>query len=202
MPPIRSESRHKLANQEGKILLALSDIKNGRVKSIRAAAKLYEIPHTTLADRAKGVLARVESRPSRLKLTQLEEDSLTEWILSMDSRGASPRPATVGVMANILLAARGSYPPPTIGKNWPSTFINRRPELRTRFSRRYDYQRALNEDPKSIRQWFATVQSVIDENGIQPEDIYNFDETGFAMGLISSQKVVTRAEYYGRRSLL
>jgi hypothetical protein len=43
---------------------------------------------------------------------------------------------------------------------------------------------------------------VIDENGIQPEDIYNFDETGFAMGLISAQKVVTRAEYYGRRSIL
>jgi hypothetical protein len=43
---------------------------------------------------------------------------------------------------------------------------------------------------------------VIDENGIQPEDIYNFDETGFAMGLISSQKVVTRAEYYGRHSIL
>jgi hypothetical protein len=43
---------------------------------------------------------------------------------------------------------------------------------------------------------------VINENGIQPEDIYNFDKTGFAMGLISSQKVVTRAKYYGRRSLL
>jgi hypothetical protein len=43
---------------------------------------------------------------------------------------------------------------------------------------------------------------VIAENGIQPEDIYNFDETGFAMGLISAQKVVTRAEYYGRRSIL
>jgi hypothetical protein len=43
---------------------------------------------------------------------------------------------------------------------------------------------------------------VIDENGIQLENIYNFDETGFAMGLISSQKVVTRAEFYGRRRLL
>jgi hypothetical protein len=105
-------------------------------------------------------------------------------------------------MANILLAARGNQPPTTVGKNWPSTFVNRRPELRTRFSRRYDYQRALNEDPKSLRQWFTTVQRIIDEKGIQPEDIYNFDETGFAMGLISSQKVVTRAEYYGRRSLL
>ena len=37
---------------------------------------------------------------------------------------------------------------------------------------------------------------------ILSEDIYNFDETGFAMGLIATAKVVTRAEFYGRRSLL
>jgi len=157
MPLIRAKSSQKSANQEGKVLLALDDIKNGRIKSIRAAAKLYDIPHTTLADRAKGVLARVDYRPTGHKLTQLEEDSLTEWILSMDSRGAAPRPATVGDMANILLAARGNNPSPTVGKNWPSNFIKRRDELRTRFSRRYNYQRALNEDPKSLREWFATV---------------------------------------------
>jgi hypothetical protein len=46
------------------------------------------------------------------KLTQLEDDSLTEWILSMDSRGAAPRPSTVREMAHILLAARGTTPPP------------------------------------------------------------------------------------------
>ena len=86
--------------------------------------------------------------------------------------------------------------------NWVSAFIKRRDELRSRFSRRYDYQRALNEDPRSICAWFENIKRVIDENGIQPEDIYNFDETGFAMGLISSQKVVTRAEYYSRRSIL
>jgi hypothetical protein len=202
MPPIRSESLQKSVNQEGKILLALDDIKNGRIKSIRAAAKLYEIPRSTLQTRACGVVSIAERRNPNHKLTQLEEDSLVDWIISMDSRGAAPRPATVAEMANILLAARGSYPPPTVGKNWPSTFINRREEIRSRFSRRYDYQRALNEDPKSLREWFTTVQRVINENGIQAEDIYNFDETGFAMGLISAQKVVTRAEYYGRRSIL
>ena len=36
----------------------------------------------------------------------------------------------------------------------------------------------------------------IDKNGIQSENIYNFDETGFAMDLISVQKVITRIEYY------
>jgi DDE superfamily endonuclease/Tc5 transposase-like DNA-binding protein/Psq-like protein len=202
MPPKRSESWQKAANQEGKVLLALEDIKKGQIKSLRAAAKLYEIPFSTLQERAAGVSSRVDIYHHRQKLTQLEEDSLTKWILSMDSRGAAPRPSTVREMANILLAARGETPPTTVGKNWPSTFIQRRDEIRTRFSRRYDYQRALNEDPRSIRAWFESVKRVVEENGILAEDIYNFDETGFAMGLISSQKVVTRAEYYGRRSIL
>jgi hypothetical protein len=43
MPPIRSESSQKLVNQEGKILWALEDLKNGRVKSIRAAATQYPL---------------------------------------------------------------------------------------------------------------------------------------------------------------
>jgi hypothetical protein len=37
--------------------------------------------------------------------------------------------------------------------------------------------------------------------GILEEDIYNFDETGFALGLTATTKVVTRTSY-GRRSLL
>jgi hypothetical protein len=135
-------------------------------------------------------------------LTEFEEESLVQWILSMDSRGAAPRPSTVRDMANILLADRGNMPVLTVGKNWASNFVNRREELQIRFSRRYDYQRAQNEDPKILREWFKTVQSVINKNGIQSDDIYNFDETGFAMGLISAQKVVTRAEYHGRRAIL
>ena len=32
------------------------------------------------------------------------------------------------------------------------------------------------------------------QNGVAFEDIYNFDETGYAMGLVATAKVVTRAE--------
>ena len=34
------------------------------------------------------------------------------------------------------------------------------------------------------------------------EDIYNFDETGFAMGLVATAKVITRADYYGKARIL
>ena len=60
------------------------------------------------------------------------------------------------------------------------------------FSRCYDYQHALNEDLKALHKWFNTIQHVINENGILPEDIYNFDETGFAMGLIVMTSDCTR----------
>jgi hypothetical protein len=48
MPPKRSESWQILANQEGKILLALQGVHKGQIKSLRAAAKLYDIPFSTL----------------------------------------------------------------------------------------------------------------------------------------------------------
>lgn len=128
--------------------------------------------------------------------------SLVQWILDMDMRGSAPRQATVREMANILLAERDPSLSLTVGKNWLSTFVQRQPELRTHYSRRYNYQRAQTENPKILYDWFNIVQRVVDEKGIQPEDIYNFDETGFAMGPIATAKVVTRAEYYSWRAVL
>jgi hypothetical protein len=40
------------------------------------------------------------------------------------------------------------------------------------------------------------------ENGIQDKDIYNFDKTGFAMSLITTSRVVRRAEMLGKPPLL
>jgi hypothetical protein len=68
----------------------------------------------------------------------------------MDSRRAAPRPSHVREMANLLLEARGSTPPPSVGQNWVTKFVKRHPLLSSRFSRRYDYQRAKCEDPKII----------------------------------------------------
>ncbi|KAG2000713.1 hypothetical protein GB937_010911, partial [Aspergillus fischeri] len=68
------------------------------------------------------------------------------------------------------------------------SFIKRRPELRTRYNQRITYQRAKQEDPKVIKQWFETVREAIQEHSIHKDDIWNFDETGFAMGLCTTSK--------------
>ena len=74
--------------------------------------------------------------------------------------------------------------------------------LLIRFLRSYNYERAKCKDPKLIMEWFSLVQKTILQYGIDPDDIYNFDETGFAIGLIATAKVITRREFYGRRALL
>ncbi|OGE47182.1 hypothetical protein PENARI_c057G04216 [Penicillium arizonense] len=202
MPPIRTKSSRNLVEQEGRILLAIQAIQKQEIGAVRAAARVFDVPESTLRTRLKGSTNRAETRANGHKLTEIEEESLKKWILSMDSRGAPPRPSIVRRMANLLLAARGSTPTTSVGQNWVANFVKRHPELSSRFSRRYDYQRAKCEDPKIIYEWFNLVQKTILQYGIDPDDIYNFDETGFAMGLIATAKIVTRAEYYGRRVLL
>src|SRR5699024_4793673 len=50
--------------------------------------------------------------------------------------------------------------------------------------------------------WFNRVQITIMQHGIALEDIYNFDETGYAMGLVATAKVVTRADMVSRPLLI
>lgn len=132
-------------------------------------------------------------------MTQTEE-RLKKWIISLDERGGAPRHPQVREMANILLCDRGVTPPTTVGDKWVYNFIKRHPELCTPRSRRYNYQRAANENPVIIRSWFEQVQNTILEFGVDNHDIYNFDETGFAMGLAAIAVVVTRADFYGKKA--
>ena len=129
------------------------------------------------------------------KLTDLEESTIVEHILDLDSKGFPPRLSGVEDMANRLLTTRDAG---RVGVNWARTFVKRHPELTTRFNRKYDYQRALCEDPEVIGRWFTLVQNTIAKYGIQEADIYNFDETGFQMGVISTTMVVTSSERHGK----
>jgi hypothetical protein len=202
MPPIRSRSSQNSIEQEGRILLAIQDFQNQKISSIRGAARRFKVPKATLRRRLTGVQNRATSRANSHKLTEIEEQSLEKWIFSMDSRGSAPRPSMVREMANVLLEKRGITPVSSVGEKWVYNFVKRRPLLSSRFSKRYNYERAKCEDPKVIKEWFDLVQKTILQFGIDPDDVYNFNETGFAMGLTATARVITRSEYYGRRALL
>ena len=101
-------------------------------------------------------------------------------------------------MADILLSARAVDILPTIGENWVRKFINHHEQLQSKYIRKYDYQRALYEDPKAISDWFRLVENTRAKYGIPDEDVYNFDETGFQIGVIGTTKVVTGSQRAGK----
>ena len=176
---------------EDNIILAISAINQKQITSVNRAASTFRCPRTTLRRRRAGVAPRHDCEPNSKRLTQLEEEVIVRHILDLDSRGFAPTLGAVRDMADKLLAERGSSP---VGKNWPMNFVKRTARLITRFNRPYDRQRALCEDLKVIRPWFELVQRTKATYGICDEDMYNFDETGFMMGKISSQLVVTGSE--------
>src|SRR5271165_1294210 len=175
----------QLMQREGRIALAMDALKHGHFASVRDAAKSYDLIHTTLQRRVNGQPARYNLRSPNCKLTNIEESTLVQWILSMDQRGLPPRPDSVRQMANLLLEKRsdsnlsqGSGSGSGVGKRWVTNLVRRHQALQTRYTCKYNYQRAKCEDPAIIRQWFHLVQNMIAKYGIQDEDIYNFDETG------------------------
>ncbi len=102
-------------------------------------------------------------------------------------------------MADKLLTTRGGIP---VGKNWPGRFVSRTEELKMAFNRAKDRQRILQEDPEVINAWFKLVRDTKTKYGVYDDDIHNFDETGFQMGIICSMKVVTGSERRTRPNLV
>src|SRR5450432_95818 len=185
----------QIQTNEARIILAIEAIRTSKKLSRRKAAKIYNIPETTLRDRMNGRTTLSERRPAVQKLTEMEEETIVQYIFDQDSRGFSPWLTDVEDMANYLLDARRAK---HVRKLWAHRFVARRPELKTRFNCVYDFQRALCEDPKLINAWFRLVENMKAKYSILDCDLYNFDETGFIMGVICAVMVVTRTDRRGR----
>jgi hypothetical protein len=186
------------ASKEGQIILALQALQNDKNLSVRAAAKIYGVPRKTLGRRRAGKPARYDTTPKSRKLTPSEEDAIVQYIIELSERAFPPRLRGVEDMANQLLRVRDAAP---VGKLWAHNFVKRQPELRMRYARKYDYQRAKCEDPKVISEWFTLVRNTKAKYGIVDDDIYNFDETGFMMGIIFAGMVVTTSDGLSKAKL-
>jgi hypothetical protein len=182
-------------SHEAQIILALNELRSTKNLSIRATAKRYGIPNATLHARMKGATSLGERRPASHNLTETEEEVVVQYVLDLDLRGFPPLIGDMAAMADHILASRGMR---RVGKQWAYRFIQRRLELKTHFSRAYDFQRALCEDPNALNAWFRLVSNMRVKYGILDYDFYNFDETGFMMGQIYPGMIVTRSNRRGR----
>jgi hypothetical protein len=121
---------------EADLQLALSNICSQRVQSQRRAATIYSVPQRTISHRRNGKRPQRNYKPNSKRLTKLEEEVILQGVLEYSIRSLPVSKADVRDMADRLLRERAGKP---VGKNWVDNFIKRTPELRTRWSRPYDY---------------------------------------------------------------
>jgi predicted HTH domain antitoxin len=76
MSPIRTQSSRNLIKQEGRVLLAIQAIQKKEISIVQQAARLFNIPRTTLRRRLASTTNRVKTRANSYKLTKIKEDSL------------------------------------------------------------------------------------------------------------------------------
>ena len=182
-------------NKEKRMKLAVEAFNKGQFQSKTACAKAFDVAPRTLMYHLNGMVPRHEKTANCRKLSELEEDTLSRWILDMYQRGLPLQISDARYLAQLLLSARLKTPEKaTIGELWVNRFIKRRPELKSKYTRQYDHQRAKCEDPELIKSWFIRVHETIQKYGIAEKDIYNMDETGFQMGVASTAKVICGSE--------
>tara|TARA_R110002003_G_scaffold853_2_gene21702 strand:- start:2227 stop:3540 length:1314 start_codon:yes stop_codon:yes gene_type:complete len=80
-----------------------------------------------------------------------------------------------------------------LGQYWMRKFLRRNPRVHSIVGRSIDAERAKAADPEVIRAFLQLFEETRRRLGIQPEDMWNMDETGVALGVCNNSQVIASA---------
>jgi hypothetical protein len=77
------------------------------------------------------------------------------------------------------------------GRDWVARFLSRHSQLESARKKLIEAARIKDVSAERLTKWFEDLQNVIEKENIKPEDIYNMDESGFAIGDVeASQRII------------
>src|SRR5581483_6018207 len=87
--------------------------------------------------------------------------------------------------ANEVLAASTPYnqDPLVVGENWPTRWLNRYPEFIKRKEKSIELERQKAMNFETVQDFFNKFEAAVREHTLQPDDIWNMDETGIRVGV-------------------
>ena len=122
------------------------------------------------------------------RLTVAEEEAIRDWLLDLSSWGWPIRVERLRAMAIELLVNKGDTE--DLGIHWTEQYLDRHPQLKTKFMSGLDKERAEAQDPDIFQHWFELYKTTTQKYNIKPLNRYNMDEKGVMMGYIGKVKVV------------
>jgi DDE superfamily endonuclease/Tc5 transposase DNA-binding domain len=174
------------AEQNDNIYCALEDIYDGL--SIRGSARKWNVPESTLRYRENHRLNVHENNFRSRRLSELQEETLVNWILQEEEAGKPLTQRQIAKNATLLLGPEVQHQP--LGHNWVSRFIKRHEHLKTKLTRGINASRSRQSNEEVLRPWYDKLDDTIKTLSVGPSRIYNMDETGMAEGTSRTGKVV------------
>jgi hypothetical protein len=170
---------------EREIEAALTAVFSGL--SIRAAAKKYAIPLSTLYGRYQGASSRKEAFQHLQALQPVQESLLAKWVLTQEALGVPPTHAQVAYLGQRVLTTSGSAE--KLGRDWVQGFLRRNQCLQTKRGKKMEQARINGATPEIISDWFKWLQTP-EVAAIKPENRWNMDEAGIMEGMGSNGLVL------------
>jgi len=174
--------------RESRVMQAYEAFQDGEYTNIALCAREFGCSWQNLRNRLNGMFSKSTRFPTCRRHTDAQEQVIVDYIIRLDDMNMSLTIGLVVDAANRLLPS-GANP---VGQHWFRRFYNRHPELRTRRQTPIAVARKDASSNIEVLELYF-MKSVVDEKGIQIEDHWNMDETGFRIGCGRAHTVVTRS---------
>ncbi|KAJ5865434.1 uncharacterized protein N7529_007350 [Penicillium soppii] len=185
-----------ISSEKEEILLsnALEAYKSGQFTSIQAAASHFGVSKWKLRYRKEGRTNGKGRAATKKALNSSQEASLIRWIEHLNSVYTPPNASDIEGAANRILRHCGSDR--QVGKMYGYQFIRRLPphiDLRTQ--KPMEKARIEAELHGELVHWYEVYGQFLKKNKIQANELYNWDETGFQLGIGTKENVAPTRKY-------
>jgi len=180
---------------EERISQALYALQNRQKAKIAPIAREFGVPYQRLKARYNGRISRSQRPSFNSKLSEMQELAITLYLDSLERICCSASPQMVVACANSILKQAHTDPSttaPVVDASWFTRWRKRHPEYKLRKAKACTIDRKASHVVDDFVRWFSALKKLIEEHNIQPADLYNFDETGFRIGVANNQWIVIR----------
>ena len=152
--------------------------------SVYRAARLYNIPESTLRDRTLGNVSVDAKNGTGTLLTVEEEHKLVQHISYMADIGYGYNKSSIQYMARDYAVSMGKnvQASDSLSNCWFYGFMQRWPELKIAKPQKLALLRAKATSREVLDQYYKELGTILTSNNLvnKPERIYNIDETGIS----------------------
>nr|XP_022314252.1 uncharacterized protein LOC111118860 [Crassostrea virginica] len=177
----RNVKRKLLQYDHESLVKAVDEVKNGSL-SIRAAAKRFKVPKSTIADKISGRSDLDTNIGRQPALPKFVEDKVVGNVIEASKRGMGISRRQLFARTHILCSRLkvAAFKNGAPGRGWWNGLKRRHPEMTIRKPEKLGNSRARMLNPTVVSKYMNDLGDMISKLNLhdKPEHIWNCDETG------------------------